>query len=337
MQGVTVIIPAYKPAEPFLDLVKELKDEFAVLVIDDGSGDEYAEVFRAARLPGVTIITHPENRGKGAALKTAMSYLQDTGKEWIAVTVDADGQHCPEDIRSVAALTVKNPESLVLGVRNFKGMPFRSRFGNSITRFSFMLATHKRVSDTQTGLRGFSHLTADRLITAEGDRYEYEMNVLLGLKGWGIPLVETTIQTIYIDGNASSHFHPVRDSLIVFGQVLKHTTASLLCTLVDYLLYLALLTWTPIGVEWAYLLPRVLSTTLNYQLSRRIVFHAKPDWRTAAAYYMLALCIVSIGSILVKVFCIMGAEEKIIKLPVDIALFFVNFVVQKNVIFKDNE
>ncbi len=337
MQDVTVIIPAYKPAEPFLELVKEIKDEFNVLIVNDGSGEEYEEVFRAVQFPGVTLITHPENRGKGAALKTAISHLQASKTEWVAVTVDADGQHCPEDIRSVAKLAYENPDSLVLGVRNFKEMPLRSRIGNSVTRFSYLLATRKRVSDTQTGLRGFSNLTADKLITAEGNRYEYEMNVLLNLKSWKIPLIETTIQTIYIDGNTSSHFHPIRDSLIVFGQVLKHTAASMLCTAIDYMLYLALLQWTPIPAAWAYLVARAFSATLNYQLSRRIVFHSKPDWRTIAAYYALALCIVSIGSMLVKVFCMLGAEEKIIKLPIDIALFFVNFVVQKNIIFKDQE
>ncbi len=335
MQEMTVIIPAYKPAQPFVALVEELRQEFRVLVVNDGSGAEYDAVFEQVILDNVTVVEHPKNMGKGAAIKTAIAYLQEHEDEWAAVTVDADGQHCPEDIRKVAALTMENPDSLVLGVRNFKGMPFRSRFGNSVTRFCFLLATHRRVSDTQTGLRGFTHLTADKLITAEGDRYEYEMNVLLGLKSWDIPLIETTIQTIYIDGNSSSHFHPIRDSLIVLGQVLKHTAASLICTALDYLMYLAILAWTPIQVEWAYLLPRVISTTLNYQLSRRIVFHKKPDWRTVAAYYALALCIVSIGSMLVKLFCFWGADEKIIKLPVDIALFFVNFIVQKNVIFKD--
>ncbi len=334
MQEMTVIILAYKPALPFVSLVEELRQEFRVLIVNDGSGTEYDAVFEQAMLDNVTVIEHPKNMGKGAAIKTAISHLNAQG-DWAAVTVDADGQHCPEDIRRVAALTLEHPDSLVLGVRNFKGMPPRSRVGNSITRFCFSLATRRHISDTQTGLRGFTSLTADKLITAEGDRYEYEMNVLLGLKGWEIPLVETEIQTIYIDGNASSHFHPIRDSLIVFGQVLKHTAASLICTALDYLMYLAILAWTPIQVEWAYLLPRVLSTTLNYQLSRRIVFHKKPDWRTVAAYYCLALCMVSIGSMLVKVFCFWGADEKIIKLPVDVALFFVNFVVQKNVIFKD--
>lgn len=337
MQGVTVIIPAYKPENPFVSLVAQLAGDFSVLVVDDGSGDDYADYFKQAKSLGAQIITHPENRGKGAAIKTAIAHLQNSGDKWVAVTVDADGQHCPDDIRKVARLAVENPDSLVLGVRDIKQMPLRSRFGNSVTRFCFLLATHKRISDTQTGLRGFSYLTADRLASAEGNRYEYEMNVLLNLKNWRIPSIETTIQTIYIDDNSSSHFHPVRDSLIVFGQVLKHTAASLLCTLIDYLMYLALLQWTPLQVEWAYLLPRVITITLNYQLSRRIVFHSKPDWRTVAAYYSLAICSMSVGTILVKLLCGLGAQEAIIKFPVDTALFFANFFVQKYIIFKDQD
>lgn len=334
MPEVTIIIPAYNPDTSFVKLVQELVADFKVLVINDGSKAECAPMFDAAVKAGAKLLVHEVNRGKGAALKTAIAHLQGTGEEWVAVTADADGQHCVKDIKTVAALTVENPDSMVLGVRDFKNMPARSKFGNTMTRVSFYIATHNRISDTQTGLRGFTSKTADRLITADGDRYEYEMNVLLGLKGWGIPVVETTIDTIYIDGNASSHFHPIRDSLIVFGQVLKFTFASLACTLLDYLLYLALIGWTPIQPEWAYLGARVVSATVNYQLSRRVVFRSKPDWRTTLAYYMLALCVVSVGSMLVMVFTNLGANEKIIKLPVDILLFFVNFFVQKHVIFK---
>lgn len=334
MPKVTIIIPAYNPAVPFVELVKGLVADFDVLVINDGSKEDCAPMFAEAVAAGAKLLVHEVNRGKGAALKTAISHLQSTGEEWFAVTADADGQHCIKDIKTVAKLTVDSPDSLVLGVRNFKGMPARSRFGNTMTRVSFYLATHTKISDTQTGLRGFTHLTADRLITAEGDRYEYEMNVLLGLKKWGIPVIETTIATIYIDGNASSHFHPIRDSLIVFGQVLKFTLASLLCTVLDYALYLSLITWTPIPPEWAYLGARAVSATINYQLSLKLVFHSKPDWRTTLAYYMLALSVVSTGSMLVMVFTNMGVNEAIIKIPVDVLLFFVNFFVQKHIIFK---
>ena len=166
------------------------------------------------------------------------------------------------------------------------------------------------------------------------------MNVLLNLKKWGIPVIETVIDTIYIDGNVSSHFHPVRDSLIVFAQLIKHTAASLTCTLLDWILYLSLINFTPIHPEWAYLSARFVSTTVNYQISRRLVFRAKPSWRTTLAYYMLALSMASTGSMLVMIFTRLNRSphmEWIIKLPVDTALFFAGFFLQKNVIFADSE
>ncbi len=335
MAKTVVIIPAYKPDESYVKLVENLINDFSVLTVNDGSPKEYDRFFNKAQTLGAHVITHEVNKGKGAALKTAISHLMDTEKEWVAVTADADGQHSVKDIKTVARLTEKSPEAMVLGVRDFKQMPFRSRFGNTMTRGCFFLVTRNRIMDTQTGLRGFSHLTAPKLITADGNRYEYEMNVLLNLKEWGIPTVQTVIETIYEEGNPSSHFHPIRDSIMVFGQVIKHILASLICTALDYVLYLSMLQWTTILPEYAYLLSRVLSVILNYQLSKRIVFRAKPDLRTTIAYFMLALCMTSVGAIIVMIgtdyLCM---SEKIVKVPVDVILFFVNFYVQKHVIFK---
>ncbi len=338
MPKVTIIVPAYNPAQPFVELVRDLVAEFDVLVINDGSKSECAPMFEAAVAAGATLVEHEVNRGKGAAIKTAIAYMQSTGTEWVAVTADADGQHCVKDIKEVARLTVEAPDHLVLGVRSFKGMPARSKIGNTLTRLSFSLATRRRISDTQTGLRGFSWKTADRLITAEGDRYEYEMNVLINLKKWDIPVKETTIETIYIDGNVSSHFHPIRDSLVVYGQIIKHIAASLICTVLDYILYLLLIKLTTIPPEWAYLAARIVSATVNYQLSRRVVFRAKPSWRTTLAYFMLALCTVSTGSLLVMVFTnMLNAGETWIKLPVDVLMFFVNYFLQKHFVFCEKE
>ncbi len=334
MSKVTVIIPAYNPSTPFVELVEGLVSEFDVLVVNDGSKEECAPLFESAEKMGASVVVHPVNRGKGAALKTAIAHLQSLGGEWVAVTADADGQHCLKDVKSVARLAVESPEAMVLGVRNFKGMPARSRFGNTLTHASFFLATQNKISDTQTGLRGFSHLTADRLITADGNRYEYEMNVLLGLKKWNIPVIETTIETIYIDDNASSHFHPLRDSFVVFAQVLKYACSSISCTVLDFLLYLTLIHFTPLADAWAYLLSRAVSSSINYQLSSRLVFKSKPDWRTTLSYYMLVLCSACVGSILVKILTHFGANPAIIKIPIDLVLFFGNYFVQKHVIFK---
>lgn len=334
MAKTVIIIPSYKPDERYVKLIGELVSDFEVLTVNDGSPAEYDRFYKEAEALGATVLVHEENRGKGTGLKNAISHLLESGEDWVAVTADADGQHSIKDIKNIAKIAAENPEAMVLGVRDFKKMPFRSRFGNTVTRGCFYLVTHNKISDTQTGLRGFTNQIADKLLTAEGNRYEYEMNVLLKLKEWGVPTVQTLIDTIYDKGNSSSHFHPVRDSIVVFGQVIKHTVASLACTLLDYLLYL-LLIWTILPPEMSYIAARTLSTLVNYQLSKRIVFKATPDWRTTTAYYMLALCTMSLGAMLVMI-CTdyMGANEAIIKLPIDTLLFFANFFVQKYVVFK---
>ncbi|MBR6594330.1 MAG: bifunctional glycosyltransferase family 2/GtrA family protein [Clostridia bacterium] len=336
MDRPIVIIPSYKPTETLVKLTEELAAEFSLLVVDDGGGEEYRSYFERVAALGATVLTHKVNRGKGAALKTAISHLIDKGGEWLAVTADSDGQHSAKDIRAVAKLTKEKPESLVLGVRDVNAMPLRSRFGNKMTRGAFHLVTRTHVTDTQTGLRGFTHLTAERLLGVRGDRYEYEMNVLLDAKSLGIPFEEIIIDTIYIDGNVS-HFHPIRDSYMVFSQVIKHILASVICTAFDYMLYLAMLAWLPIlPASAAYLIARGISVILNYQLSKRMVFKgARSDWRTTVAYFMLALCMASTGSMLIMIGTdYLGWNEGITKLPVDVVLFFVNFVVQKHVIFK---
>ena len=337
MPKVTVIIPAYNPTPALVPLVKELSADFSVLVVNDGSGAEYNGLFDQARSNGAFLLEHGENKGKGAALKTAIKRLKEEGGDWVAVTADADGQHCVKDIKAVARAALSAPDGLVIGVRSFKLMPAKSRFGNAFTRLCFYIATRVRVSDTQTGLRGFSSALAERLLAAEGERYEYEINVLLGLKGWGVPLVEIPIETIYLDGNASSHFQPLRDSIAVLSQLIKHTAVSVATTVFDYLLYLTLIEFTPMRPEWAYFAARGASAAFNYPLSRRMVFHTKPSWRTTAAYFMLVVASVSAGTVFVRLFCKLGADERLIKLPIDVALFFANFIVQKKVIFNDKD
>ena len=335
MQKATIVIPAYKPIEKQLvPLTEALLREFSVLLVDDGGGEEYAPVFEKLKKLGARVLVHEVNKGKGAALKTAIKYLKATGEEHLVVTADADGQHTLKDIRAVAAKLAKNKDKLVLGVRSFKNMPARSKIGNSVTRFFFRAVTGLQISDTQTGLRGFSSRLFDKLVTANGDRYEYEMNVLLSLKDWRIGFTEVPIETVYIDGNSSSHFHALRDSFTVIGQVLKHTAASFFCTALDYVLFFIFEKYlTP---EWAYVCARGMSAVLNYQLSCRVVFNSKPSVITAISYGLLVIASFSIGAIGVWFLCEIGVPSLVAKIPVDSVLFFANYFVQKNVVFNNS-
>ena len=182
LRDITVIIPAYKPDERLVALIQELRGEFPVLVVDDGGGTEFAGIFEQARSAGAVVLTHEENKGKGAALKSAYRYMLDKGKGSGAITADADGQHKMKDIIAVAEAMEANPDTFVVGGRDFRKMPPRSRFGNTVTRFVFRLATGLKISDTQTGLRGIPACSMEKMAAVAGDRYEYEINVLLSLK-----------------------------------------------------------------------------------------------------------------------------------------------------------
>lgn len=224
-----VIIPAYKPDEKLLQLTEQLQDLFAprMIIVDDGSGEAYLPIFRELRRrfgSQIDFLRHRVNKGKGAALKTAMRHARLTYPQCVGVvTADADLQHSPEDIyRTVLALQ-ENPEALILGSRDFSHshVPARSRWGNRITSLVFRLRTGVSCPDTQTGLRGLPmSLIADSL-TLRGKRYEYEMNLLLMAALKNVPLVQVPIQTIYIDGNRSSHFNKLRDPILIYWNILR--------------------------------------------------------------------------------------------------------------------
>lgn len=333
MRDITVIIPAYKPDERMVALIKELADEFPIVVVDDGGGEEFAHLFEDARNAGAYVLTHEVNKGKGMALKTAYRYVRENGMGIGAITADADGQHTKKDIEAVADAMEANPDTLVIGGRDFSDMPPRSKFGNTVTRIVFRLATGVKINDTQTGLRGIPACSFDDMIEVEGERYEYEINVLLSIKKWNLKYMEIPIETVYIDDNSSSHFNPVRDGLKVFGRVIKFAMSSLICTGIDYLLFILIKIWLPVG--WSYALARVVSASINYQLSRRVVFHGKPSVWSFIGYALLAGLCMLIGSFGVQWLTSLGVNSIISKIIFDCSLFVMNYFVQKKVIFRN--
>lgn len=240
------VIPSYEPDEYLgLTVGKILENGMEAVVIDDGSGPEYASFFDALP-PQVHKISYETNQGKGYALKQGFSYIaQHFGEDCAVVTVDSDGQHGIKDVVRVLEEAEKAPGSLVLGSRYLgKSAPFRSRLGNGITRWLCRLATCNPVYDTQTGLRGITGNLLEGFCRIPGNRYEYEIRSLLECAGSRIPIREIRIQTIYLDENSRSHFRPIRDSLRLYRQIFKYAAPAIAGFLAEMLLFWGLLLCT---------------------------------------------------------------------------------------------
>lgn len=335
-----VILPAYQPDETLIRLVKKLWVRgYSIVVVDDGSGEAYDRIFEAVKNNAV-VLKHEVNRGKGAAIKTALAYIKN--EMWDCETVgvmDADGQHRVEDLDVLMQEAGAHRNTLVLGVRKVgREMPFRSRFGNTLTREIFFLLSGVRVSDTQTGLRAFGAELIPRLREVEGSRYEYEMNVLLAAAREHLPIREVEIATIYHDrSNSCSHFRVLWDSLRIYKDMLKFTAVSVMSFLIDYLLFtigMFFCPHTPLMLVTVNVVARILSAVYNYSLNCCFVFHEHRKKETAAGYLLLAVCILALNSLLLNVYVqLLPVSVYTAKILTESSLFIISFLVQRHWIF----
>lgn len=224
---ITIIIPSYNPDSKLVELVDDLTANGfeRIVIVNDGSAPECLPYFeKAANRPECSLLTHEKNAGKGRALKTAFSHCQSFSDSIGVITVDGDGQHLVKDIQACANALRSNPHNVILGVRNFNEphVPFRSRMGNIITRTVFRLLCGIRISDTQTGLRAIPQEYLSRFASYQGERYEYETNMLLMMPKDQIHWKEVTISTVYLDDNSRSHFNPVKDSIKIYKVILQN-------------------------------------------------------------------------------------------------------------------
>lgn len=226
MQDV-ILIPAYKPDKAMLTLVDELVESgFQILIVDDGSGETYMPLFQQAESKAC-VLHHDQNRGKGAALRTGIAALRKLFPECGRfITADADGQHSVKDILRVNEELKRGAEFVLTMRRLNRDVPLRSKIGNMLSRVVYTLLTQHYLDDNQSGLRGFSIEQADWLLKVSGDRYDYEMNMLLFADKQNITFTTMYIDTIYIDDNASSHFNPLKDTIRIYKRLFKTSWAT---------------------------------------------------------------------------------------------------------------
>ena len=334
---IIVLIPAYKPDERLVALTRELRERgLEVMLVDDGGQEDYAAIFEQCRALGARVAVHAVNLGKGRALKTGITAALRAWPELQGiVTADADGQHTPTDIVRLIDALREHPDALVLGSRQFTGeVPFKSRWGNRITRFVYALASGVHVGDTQTGLRALPRRSLGEMLRIDGERYEYEMNVLLKLRDMKLTVFEVPIETIYIDDNAGSHFNPVRDAFRIYMVIFRYLFSSVTSFAVDYLLYWLCLGLLHLSPLVSYALARLVSSQVNYHLNKHTVFSGRGGKHSRVKYYALAVAQGLVGAGLVQVLPqMLPISAAIIKIPVDLALFAVSYFIQRDFVF----
>ena len=294
-----IVIPALNPPEELIDYVERLRASGLedILIVDDGSSKKFKHIFVELKEKyGCQLLTHAKNLGKGRALKNAFNYfltMPDVKEYNGLVTADSDGQHRVEDVISMVEEIDKHSESLILGCRDFDSdnVPPKSKFGNKLTKAVFRIFYGRSITDTQTGLRGFPKRILKGMIDIPGERFEYETKMLIHTFEENISIAETTIETIYYDNNAETHFNPIKDSLkiykVIFGSFFKYLLSSLSSFIVDIGLFQIIL-WIALAIGInrgtvpiivSTVLARVFSSYFNFTMNKNFVFNGEKSIR----------------------------------------------------------
>lgn len=343
MNNVCVIIPSLDPDERLGKVVSSLIEEGFrdIIIVDDGSKQENKKHFPASEF--VTLLIHEKNKGKGAALKTAIKFVMESRPDCLGVvTCDGDGQHLAADAKNICSYMLET-EDFVLGVRDFSlpDVPPKSRIGNKFSSIALFLCCGSMIKDTQTGLRAIPKKLFLPMSQVEGDRFEYETNVLLEARSMKAHISQVNIQTVYLDNNKGTHFHPVKDSLRIFGRIIRYLLSSLSSFLIDIGLFALLTRLLSVGIILSTVVSRLLSSAANFYINKKIVFKSgKSTIKALIKYYLLAVPVMLLSAFGVKgIAAVLNINESslsvtAIKLLVDFILFLLNYRIQKKWIFR---
>jgi len=337
--NLVVVIPAFRPGQALVDLVRQLAAQpwTSILVVNDGSEPRYNFFFESVRgIPGVTVLAHAVNLGKGAALKTGINHALRSYPGLIGiVTADADGQHAAEDIVRVGEALAEDPSGLVIGSRGFDGgVPLRSRVGNLLTRGLVKVVMGRSLRDTQSGLRGIPAKILPDLLRIESSGYEFELDMLTAAKHQDCPIRELPIRTIYEPGNPTSHFNPLRDSAKITFVLFRFGLLSLTTAALDNVVFWAAFRFSG-EILPSQALGRAIAVIFNYGLARRAVFLSGDRHRSTLPRYLTLVVVSGLMSFGLIHFLMYLFELPVMlaKIFAESALFLANFALQRDFVF----
>ena len=354
LRELAIVLPSLDPDKKFKAVVDGLVEKGFehIVIVDDGSDAEHRVWFDTVEAyPQTSVIHHEVNRGKGRALKTAFEYVMKELPEAAGViTIDGDGQHLAEDIIACGERMLEKQDKVVLGCRDFDqpGVPPRSVAGNKTTARLFRLCYGIILSDTQTGLRAIPARYLPAFCGIEGERFEYETNMLLNMKRMGIEFYEQPIATVYDPDDYSSHYNAVKDSLRIFKVMIKFMLSSLGTTVLDLgVFYLMMRFFGVAAGKYAELLAtvvaRAISSFANFSANNAMVFENKSHYKRAMfRYYCLCIPQMLVSAGLVTLINGLLANSvpivaTVIKFAVDTMLFFLSYYIQREWVFSQKK
>ena len=356
---VAIVLPSLNPDEKFDRVVDGLLENgfSRIVIVDDGSDEAHQGSFsRAETFPQCHVLHHGVNKGKGRALKTAFAFVLERFPELKGViTIDGDGQHLVQDIIACGDRMLKERDKVVMGCRNFDlpGVPARSVAGNKTTSRLFRLCYGIRLSDTQTGLRAIPYEYLKTFCNIEGERFEYETNMLLQMKRLGIGFVEQPIETVYEDENSGSHYNAFKDSWRIFKIMFKFLLSSGAAALIDFVVFYLLLRlfgadWGASATVYATIIARVFSSFVNFNANKSLVFRNQGHYqRSLVRYYLLCVVQTALSAGLVTLFsrligqalghAVPAIVATLVKVVVDVTLFFISYGIQREWVFSTKD
>ena len=359
LEDVAIVLPSLNPDHRFKAVADGLIEAGFrhIVVVDDGSDDAHKHWFDALRAsPVCHVLVHEVNKGKGRALKDAFVFVHDNLPELRGVvTIDGDGQHLLGDIIACGERMLKEGDKVVMGCRDFShpDVPPRSVAGNRFTAAMFRLCYGIRITDTQTGLRAIPAQYLERFANIEGERFEYETNMLLQMKRMGIGFVEQPIETVYDKEEYSSHYNALRDSWRIFKVMAKFLLSSGAAFLIDTGIFYVLMKlfaakWGAFAPSISLLIARVISSFVNFNANKSFVFQSKAGYKRAMLrYYILCVIQYIVNAALTNGLVALAGRAAghaisaglatLIQIAVMTVLFFISYPIQREWVFSEKK
>ena len=359
LESVAVVLPSLNPDHRFKAVADGLIEAGFrhIVVVDDGSDEAHKHWFDALRESEVChVLVHEVNKGKGRALKDAFSFVHENLPELKGVvTIDGDGQHLLGDIIACGERMLKEGDKVVMGCRDFShpDVPPRSVAGNRFTAAMFRLCYGIRITDTQTGLRAIPAQYLERFAAIEGERFEYETNMLLQMKRLGIAFVEQPIETVYDKEEYSSHYNALKDSWRIFKVMAKFLLSSGAAFLIDTGIFYILMklfgeSWGTFAPSISLVIARVISSFVNFNTNKSFVFQSKGNYKRAMLrYYILCVIQLAVNAALTNGLVALAGRAAghaisagfatLIQIAVMTVLFFISYPIQREWVFEEKK